>query len=131
MDWITKNIAIGDYIDSKKAQEGDFDAILCLVSSCCNIADTRFNILNVSLIDAAGNDRDKFEEATNFIDKIVSRNEKILVHCYAGRSRSVSIVARYLMISKNIASKEALSIIERKHKICLSNGINEILLINP
>ena len=41
--------------------------------------------------------RDKFKEATKFIEKAVSENKKVLVHCVNGISRSPAIVASYLM----------------------------------
>lgn len=35
------------------------------------------------------------EETLTYIHEKISNNEKMLVHCYAGRSRSASIVIRY------------------------------------
>jgi len=67
----------------------------------------------------------------DFIHDVVSNNEKILVHCHAGRSRSVCIVARYLMLKKNLTRKQALGKIEEKREIYLSPGIEEILEAYP
>lgn len=38
-----------------------------------------------------------FEEATDFIKKVIEEGKNVLVHCFAGVSRSASIVIAYLM----------------------------------
>jgi len=35
MDWITENIAIGNFIDAENATKDEVDAILCLKPDCC------------------------------------------------------------------------------------------------
>ena len=57
----------------------------------------------------------------------VSDGERVLVHCHAGRSRSVCIVARYLMWKSGLSGKAALEIIKSKREIYLSPGIDELL----
>lgn len=107
--------------------EKEVDAVLCLVENCCSVDDERFDVKNISLKDSGGNSRISINNAINFIDDAVSHNEKILVHCHAGRSRSVCIIARYLMFKNGITSKQALTLIEEKREIYLSPGIEEIL----
>ena len=34
---------------------------------------------------------------TDFIDSVIAENGKVLVHCYAGVSRSATTVIQYLM----------------------------------
>lgn len=36
MDWITENIAIGNFIDAQNASADDLDAIICLKPDCCD-----------------------------------------------------------------------------------------------
>jgi len=127
VDWITSNIAIGNFVDAEAASEAEFDAILCLKEACCDEGDTRFCVLAIPLVDGAGNDRRLFDDAVEFIDDIVRSGEKILVHCHAGRSRSVCMVARYLMTRKGMSRDRALSAISEKREIFLSPGIEEIL----
>ena len=129
MDWITEYIAIGNNIDAQNLKCGEFDAVLCLVEDCCDEDDDRFDVINIPLMDSGGNSRVAIKKAIEFIDDVVSHNEKILVHCHAGRSRSVCIVARYLMFKQRISSQEALELIEEKREIYLSPGIEEILNI--
>ena len=128
MDWITENIAIGNYLDAE--QPGDkVDAILCLKENCCNEANSDYDIVAIPLIDGSGNDPRIFDIAVGFIDDIVSSGERILVHCHAGRSRSVCIVARYLMVKHKLTVHQAFQKIEAKREIYLSTGIEEILKI--
>lgn len=125
MDWITENIAIGNYLDADQPQ--GIDAILCLKEGCCSEDNMELAVLCLPLIDGAGNDPRVIDEVVEFIDDIVRSGQKILVHCHAGRSRSVCVVARYLMMKNRITAHQALKLIEAQRQIYLSTGIEEIL----
>lgn len=57
-----------------------------------------FNVLWVNVNDELGsNVRKHFEETNEFLYKCRKKNEKVLVHCQMGISRSSSIVLAYLM----------------------------------
>lgn len=129
MDWITKNIAIGNFLDAKQASSKELDAILCLRPDCCSEDNTAFDIMCMPLIDGAGNDKRYFNDAIDFIHDVVASGEKIRVHCHAGRSRSVCITARYFMVQHGLTSHQALEKIKAKRKIYLSPGIEEILVL--
>ena len=131
MDWITENIALGTFLDAEQATKKEVDAILCLKPDCCSEDNEELDVLCTPLVDGAGNDRSVFDDTVDFIDDVVSSSEKILVHCHAGRSRSVCILARYFMINHQMTSHQALSKIETKREIYLSPGIEEILEIRP
>jgi atypical dual specificity phosphatase len=124
MDWITDQIAIGDALDAVK-HAPQFDSILCLLSGCCA---ERADIDGycVPLLDGPGNSREYVLAAIDFIAAQVENGCKLLVHCQAGRSRSVCIVAAYLMRHKGLSKKQAIATIAQKRQICLSDGIEEI-----
>lgn len=128
MDWITDSIAIGDFTDVESAP-AEVDAILCLKQDCCDEENTNVDVFCLPMVDGAGNDLRLVGHAVDFIDDVVSSGEKILVHCHAGRSRSVCVVARYFMIKHRLTSHQALSKIEEKREIYLSPGIEELLKI--
>ena len=127
MDWITANIAIGNFVDARNLNSTDVDAVLCLKDTCCVESDPNHCVMCVPLIDGPGNDPRLLEDAIDFIDAIVSDGERVLVHCHAGRSRSVCIVARYLMWKSGLSGKAALEVIKSKREIYLSPGIDELL----
>lgn len=127
MDWITDNIAIGNFVDAREVKKGEVDAILCLIDDCCSEDNEDFDVVAIPLVDSAGNDPRSLKDAMDYIDDVVRSGERILVHCHAGRSRSVCIVARYFMITEGITSHQALARIEAKREIYLSPGIEEIL----
>lgn len=127
MDWITSQIAIGNFIDARNASPSEFDAILCLRADCCFEDGDDFDLLCVPLNDGAGNDKRLLDEATAFLEDVVSRGEKVLVHCHAGRSRSVCVVARYFILKHGMTRAQALGMIAMKREVYLSPGIDDIL----
>jgi atypical dual specificity phosphatase len=124
MDWITEQIAIGDALDAVD-HASEFDSILCLLPDCCG---DRIDIDGycVPLHDGPGNSREHVLAAIDFIAAQIENGLRVLVHCRAGRSRSVCVVAAYLMRHKGFSKKQAISLIDQKRQICLSDGIDEI-----
>ncbi|XP_020114030.1 dual specificity protein phosphatase 1-like [Ananas comosus] len=55
-----------------------------------------------------------FDECFNFIDEAKRAGGNVLVHCFAGRSRSVTIVIAYLMKTHHISLSRALELVRRK-----------------
>lgn len=56
-------------------------------------------------------------ETVDYIDQKLNedKNNKVLVHCIAGRSRSVSILIAYLMMKQGYSFDDALSLIQNKN----------------
>ncbi len=124
MDWITEHIAIGNFLDAANPEPG-VDFILCLKPECCTIP-TGIETVRVPLVDRAGNNPALFRKALISLSQAVGKGRHVLVHCHAGRSRSVSIVAKYLMESRGICADEAIALIAKKREICLTEGIEEV-----
>ena len=125
MDWITDQLAIGNFVDAESLPDG-IDAVLCLREDCCD-GRTDVDALSLPLLDGPGNDPRDIEDALDFIHEVVTSGQRILVHCHAGRSRSVVVVARYLMQSKGLTAQAALDLIASRRDIYLSPGIDELL----
>jgi protein-tyrosine phosphatase len=126
MDWITAEIALGGFIDARNATANEVDAILCLIPNCCDANDPEIDVLCLPLIDGPGNDHRLVDAGLVFIRDIVSGGGRILVHCHAGRSRSVAMVARYLIGQHGLTSHQALQAISTKRDVCLSPGIEDM-----
>jgi atypical dual specificity phosphatase len=128
MDWITDHIAIGNFVDAQSDRLPDqVEAVLCLREGCSCEARTDVDALHIPLLDGPGNSREDVAEAIRFIDEVVTAGDRILVHCHAGRSRSVIVVAKYLMRVRGMTSASALTLIESKREVYLSPGIEELL----
>ena len=56
MDWITEQIAIGNFIDAQNVVVGEVNvnAILCLKPNCCDDDGEELDILCLPLADGAG-----------------------------------------------------------------------------
>ncbi|RNF00340.1 phopshatase [Trypanosoma rangeli] len=54
-----------------------------------------------------------FEQAFTFIDEAREKNKGVLLHCFAGLSRSVTVAAAYLMSRCNMTRDEALDFIRK------------------
>lgn len=66
-----------------------------------------------------------FEDAIWFINKL---SAPVLVHCFMGMSRSVSIIVAYLIKEKDMTYTEAISYVqERRTFICPNDGFLEQL----
>ncbi|KAK1318039.1 Dual specificity protein phosphatase 1 [Acorus calamus] len=64
-----------------------------------------------------------FDECFHFIDEARTGGGGTLVHCFAGRSRSVTIIVAYLMKKHNMSLSRALEIVRSKRpKICPNQG---------
>ncbi len=125
MDWITDQIAIGNFLDAESLPDV-VDAVLCLREDCCD-SRTDVDALCIPLQDGPGNNPCDIHDALDFIAEVVAAGQRILVHCHAGRSRSVVVVARHLMQSRGLTSQAALALIAAKREVYLSPGIEELL----
>jgi len=81
-----------------------------------------FNYLVINALDNENTDLTKnFEETNKFIEEAFENNEKILIHCMAGRSRSASIVIAYLIKVFGINVKTSIDILKTKRAIIEPN----------
>jgi len=83
-----------------------------------------FSYKQIEILDSVQDDiRKHFEDASLHIDNVLKgENNKILVHCFAGKSRSSTIVACYLMKYKGMKRDEAIEDIRKKRPIVCPNA---------
>lgn len=65
---------------------------------------------------------DYFLECFAFIDEARDENGVVLVHCYQGVSRSVSVVIAYLMLCNDITFGEAYAQVRAKRAVAAPNN---------
>jgi protein tyrosine phosphatase len=80
------------------------------------------NWINITCPDVSNTDlHSVFDVVSNFIDDAVKRGEKVLIHCHAGVSRSVTLLAAYLILCRGMSTKQALQFIKSKRSFIRPN----------
>ena len=109
---IVKNLWVGGICSSSNMKNMKSHGIKMIVSAhvgACPLFPYEFQYRLVELLDIPNeNIFVTFEKILPDIRKVIERDEAVLVHCIAGASRSVSIIAAYLMKYHNMTSSEAL-----------------------
>ena len=81
-----------------------------------------FNYLVINALDTSNTDLfENFEATNDFIDDAMMENSNILIHCQAGRSRSVTILAAYIIKTFGLDVKTTIDIIKNKRNIIEPN----------
>ena len=62
-----------------------------------------------------------FDSASEFIQNAMDEDGKVLVHCFAGKSRSATFWLAYLMSKKNIVLADAFALLKEKRPIIEPN----------
>lgn len=99
MDWITRDIAIGNVDDALRLdglRSAGIESILSLngwPNSAANCHGLTWRC--VELVDGHGNDVSRLQEAVWQLHELLARGS-VLVHCMEGVSRSPLVVASYL-----------------------------------
>jgi protein-tyrosine phosphatase len=123
MNWITDDIAIGDYFEARDRAAlaaAKVRSVLSLVDTLKGVTAAELgveHVCTVPLIDGPGNDRRQFREAVETLAMLVELAPPVLVHCRAGRSRSPAVVAGYLMRKQMVEADEAIALVAGKRDI--------------
>jgi len=120
MTFITDTIAIGNFIDAEDRatrEAAGIRSILCLngLLQGCKPSDCGVEALTCfDLTDGSGNDPWIFDRAVRIVGHYATQHPKLLVHCHAGRSRSVMVVASHLVRQNAWDLRQALAYIHAK-----------------
>lgn len=135
MSSILENLWLGsiDYIhDFEFLKENKITHVITLFDK--NVSTSEMVILNIKqkFIKIYDNEAepigDHFESCVEFIDLALAGGGAVYVHCYAGISRSSTIVAAYLIKSHGMSDCEALDFIKAKRpEIEPNNGFRAAL----
>lgn len=133
MDWITETVAIGNYLeaqDSNFLSEHGFHSVLSLDGALRNSKAEDLGIgslISIPLIDGPGNDRRELAKAIATLTNLENRHAPVLVHCHAGRSRSVVVVAGFLAKTGGIEWEQAIAFVATKREINVTPALEELL----
>jgi protein-tyrosine phosphatase len=131
VDWITDTIAIGTFLEARSHTlrvDAGIRSVICLEAVLRDEPNLDVDDYEViDLADGAGNDPRAFERAVRLVGVLSEQSPKLLVHCRAGRSRSVVVVAGYLMRERHWSCDEAIAFIGARREIQLTAGIEGLL----
>ena len=63
-----------------------------------------------------------FDRITDFINEHVGKNNKVLIHCEHGISRSATVLAAYLIRFYKVNVEQSIMLIKKKKNNCFPNG---------
>jgi hypothetical protein len=128
MDWITDTIAIGNYLEAQDAEllrQAGIHSVLSLDGSLTQQRADVFgldHIVTTVLVDGPGNAA-PFESLTF----LARTKPPVLVQCHAGRSRSVAVVAGYLIVAQETTPEQAIERIKAKRECSPAAALEELL----
>ena len=108
---IINNLYLGDISTVEKYQDYQLSTFSLIINiSNISLEDSTKNnlvltqIFEIKILDIPeSNLREHFDITYNLIKKYLQNKQKVLVYCKVGKSRSVSIIINYLMMSQNIS----------------------------
>ena len=112
MDWITDLIALGDFEDSRDPD--DVDAVLNVAAEAPVFHD--LPCLHLKIEDLQPISRRDLKLALGFLTDRTAVGHRVLVHCWAGVSRSPAIVAAFIAMTDGISPGDALKMIQEKRR---------------
>ena len=81
----------------------------------------------MKLLDGPGNSPSKYLRAIDSVKRLRADLAPVLVHCHAGRSRSVIVVASHLIRDHGYSLAEAMTLIASKRDVLITAGLQEVL----
>ena len=133
MDSITERIWIGNSDEAKdreSLQLAGIRSILCLDGCMTRVGAEEAGVDRVEvveLIDGSGNRPEVFLRAVRLLRDLAAKHPPVLVHCYAGRSRSAAVVCKFFMQDEGNSLVEAMRRITSKRKVAIAAGLQDLL----
>lgn len=135
MSVITDGVYVGRYRAARDMaflkKHGITHIVNCAASSCESMYPAEFTYLNLPLKDEPASEEQLhlpltplarfIPSASFFIQDCLDNGGRVMVHCRKGISRSVSIVAGYLMYERGASLVEALTLVRRRRKVADPN----------
>ena len=132
MEKITPQIWLGGLLDAQDTETLQANGITATLNVAKELEGRISNGLyqvHVSLVDEVSNLPHYYRQAIQSLDQLVKDGHNTLVHCYAGCSRSPTIVAGYLMMTLSLDISQAFNLILAKKPDVIPGGEHvEIML---
>ena len=123
MDKVCAGLYIGDLDSARNKHLLDAHEITHVVSCIGTqyFEDIKYHVINLDDSPDA-NIYQYLYDAVEFVDEAIAQNGNVFVHCYAGISRSASIVLAYIMAIKKYKLTNALTALQGARPICQPNS---------
>jgi protein-tyrosine phosphatase len=82
---------------------------------------------HVPLIDGPGNSLKDFTKAVETLAVLAAEHAPVLVHCFAGASRSIAVVAGLLMLENQWTPEDAVGFVAARRYCKITNGLKDLL----
>ncbi|KYR02772.1 putative protein tyrosine phosphatase [Tieghemostelium lacteum] len=124
---ICQGLCIGPMlsVNSQQLQKNNITHVLSILNDFQPKGNLKneYKFLIIDLLDDETQNISKhFEETYNFIDDCISNGGTVLVHCFAGISRSSTICIAYLMKKLRLPFEEALAMVREVRQFVEPNG---------
>uniref|UniRef100_A0ACD5TJM3 Uncharacterized protein n=1 Tax=Avena sativa TaxID=4498 RepID=A0ACD5TJM3_AVESA len=107
--------SVGAALNKDALKSLNITHILVVARSLNPTFPAEFTYKKIEVLDSPDTDLVKhFGECFTFIDEGVCSGGNVLVHCFAGRSRSVTVVLAYLMNKHQMSLQSAMSLVRSK-----------------
>ena len=124
-DEIIPNVFVGNYafaLNKKLLLENKITHILNCAIGLKNFYLNKFKYLKIPLYDIKTQDLEKYINImNNFIEEGSLNNNKVLIHCGEGVSRSAAVCLMYLITKKGLTYKKARETFTKKRSGCCPN----------
>jgi protein-tyrosine phosphatase len=128
---ILSNLWLGNIVSAKNSRFFIENNINVVVNCSKDIPFYHNNTKNYRISIHDNLEEEEINKFYDYLNKIIPlihdhllNNDKILVHCYAGKQRSASIICCYLMKYGNMTLKQSIESIKSKRLIAFTPYIN-------
>lgn len=133
MDWITDTVAIGTAIEAHSPGFREQHGFLSLVSVDGSMTIRKAyslgydDVICSPMKDGPGNDLEAFLRTVDALIAMAQECPPVFVHCHAGKSRSVTVVAAFLVINLRWTVSQAYDFIASKREIQVQSGLPKMI----
>lgn len=125
MTKVLKKIFLGSYKDANDLNfltRSKISHILCAAGELKTVFPLRFKYHKIWVGDVPSSNMTRtFEKAHSFIEEGLQGGTGVLIHCFAGVSRSTTILISYLIKYRKMSYAQALTLVRRRRPIVNPN----------
>ena len=133
MDWVTDAVAIGTAVEAHSPgfrEQHGFQGLVSLDGSMTIQKAYSLgydDVICSPMKDGPGNDLETFRHTVDALIAMVQDSRPVFVHCHAGKSRSVTVIAAFLVVTRGWTIRQAYGFIANTRAIQVQPGLPELI----